>query len=209
MQSDSANMLSAAFHEAGHAVVSNTLECIPNYIEIHYCGDRNRWEGSYHHTLADRSNDGLTLLKKSAKVAVAGVLAQAKHMMEQRAGCQLTFSGDNDLVSWISLFSNETRSQSTPGKIIVRMKKYDNSGVEEDINGSLYSSADALGFKQCFDIIPSIRYEILINEVLALLDDGCRWNGVDRLARLLVGCAPVDDTDMRKLSHDEITSLLA
>lgn len=211
MRTDYAEMLPAAYHESGHAVVSNALGCVVQQIEIHFSVERNRWEGSYRHKLAQSYSfgDEIVLLPKSAKVAVAGVLAQAKYLMEQKTGCRLHFSSDNDLRAWFTLFSDKKRSETTPGVIRVRMRKDDGGCMEEEADGSLYSGRDAVGFIPCFDQIQGVSQETLISEVLALLDDAARWNAVDRLARRLVSCAPNGATEMRQLAQAEIATELA
>lgn len=200
----------AAIHEAAHAVVSNSLGCIVQHIEIHFSTERNRWEGSYKHKLAESYSfgDELVLLPKSAKVAIAGVLAQAKYLTEQKNECRLRFNSDNDLRAWFTLFSDRKRSEATPGIIRVKMQKDDGGCVEDEIDGSLYSGRDAAGFIQCFDQIHGISHETLISEVLAMLDDAARWDTVHRLARRLVSCPPEGATEMRQLSQAEIASEL-
>lgn len=211
METNDAETLAAAFHEAGHAVVSNALGCSVQQIEIHFSVERNRWEGSYRHKLAQSYSfgDEVVLLPKSAKVAIGGVLAQAKHLMEQKSGSPLRFSSDNDLRAWFSLFSEKKRSETAPGVIRVRMQKDDGGCFEEEIDGSLYSGRDAAGFIQCFDQIQGLSHEALISEVLALLDDQSRWNAVDRLARKLVGCTPDAANGQRQLTQADISSELA
>lgn len=211
MNAVSEDMLAAAIHEAAHAVVSNSLECIVQQIEIHFCTERNRWEGSYKHKLAESYSfgDELVLLPKSAKVAIAGVLAQAKFLSEQTHGCRLRFSSDNDLKAWFILFSDKKRSEASPGVIRVRMQKDDGGIVEDDFDGSLYSGRDAAGFIPCFDQIQGISHEALISEVLSLLDDPARWNAVDRIAKRLVSCPPAGNTEMHQLSQTELASELA
>lgn len=211
MRTDEAEMLAAAFHEAGHAVVSNALGCSVQHIEIHFSGERSRWEGSYRHKLAQSYScgDEVVLLPKSAKVAIGGVLAQAKHLMEQKSGCPLRFSSDNDLRAWFSLFSDKKRSETTPGVIRVRMQREDGGCVEEEVDGSLYSGRDTDGFVLCFDQVQGVSHEALISEVLALLDDPSRWNAVDRLARRLVGCTPDAANGQCQLTQADIASELA
>jgi hypothetical protein len=203
-------MLSAAFHEAAHAVVSYANGCVVQQIEIHFSDELNRWEGSYRHKLAESysSGDEPVLLPKSAKVAVAGVLAQAKHQFEQKNGCRLQFSSDNDLGDWIIFFADKKRTNTTPGVIRIKMRTDDGKIVEDEVDGSLYSGRDTAGFILCFEQIKIVPYEDLISEVLALLDNPARWNAVDRLARRLVECSPVGTNQLRQLSQAEIASEL-
>lgn len=213
MPMDNNLMLSAAFHEAGHAVISKALGCILIQIEIHYTEERRRWEGSYNHMLAGSHSifDEPILLQKSAKVAIAGILAQARFLIEQQANKSLRFCNHNDLGAWFAFFRDKSRTDTTPGYLKVSMSCENDAGLlmSEMIDGSLFSGSDSAGFNLCFDQVQGLSHDMMLSEVVTLLDDPRRWNAVDRLAKRLCGSTPTGPTQMRQLSQSEIVSELA
>ena len=92
---DNKNAYFAAVHESGHAVVSHALGCDVKSIEIHYSGERERWEGSYSHRLPGFFPTH-SVIKKGAIVAVAGILAQAKMIASKAAGQNVRFATNNN-----------------------------------------------------------------------------------------------------------------
>src|SRR4051794_19196627 len=73
--------IAAAYHEAGHAATSLRLGCAVKELALFWSKDRQRWEGKYHHLHVTATSffEEPIRLEKNSKVAVAGVLAQAKY----------------------------------------------------------------------------------------------------------------------------------
>lgn len=196
------NVLSAAHHEAGHAVVSHKLGCIINEIEIHFEDSRNRWEGTYRHRLANEAAifQIPQLLQKGAQVAVAGVLAQAKYDVAAEYDEDIHFDDANNLSEWFSFFRDKTRTEENPGSLTILFAfSKDGQRSQHEVDGRQFGGADCQAFNQCIDQVAGISPDDLITEVLVFLDDDDTWSLIDRLAVELSNSEPEDEKGGRRL----------
>jgi hypothetical protein len=203
---------SAAIHEAGHAVISHALGCIVTEIEIHYGTDRQRWEGSYRHMLAETFDffDTPFLRQKSAKVSVAGILAQAKYLASETVCQPIHFSKQNDIGAWVNLFRSRKQKDSLPGEIHVRftLSSIDGQDQAQVVDGSFFGGADAGPFIQCLEEVGDIQPVQLIAATIELLDREANWLAVLRLAEALRSLPTKGENYQRKMSRDIILPLL-
>ncbi len=203
---------SAAVHEAGHAVISHALGCIVTEIEIHYGTDRRRWEGSYRHKLAETFDffDIPLLHQKSAKVSVAGILAQAKYLASEAVRQPIHFSKENDIGAWVNLFRSRKQKDSLPGEIHIRFTPSNTEGQDQAqaVDGSFFGGADAGPFIRCLEEVGNVQPVQLIQATIELLDREANWQTVLNLAEALRLLPATDENQQRRMSRDIILPLL-
>lgn len=205
-------MRSAAIHEAGHAVISHALGCIVTEIEIHYGNDRQRWEGSYRHKLAETFDffDIPILHEKNAKVSVAGILAQAKYHASETVSQPISFSKKNDIAAWVNVFRSRKQKDSLPGELQVLFTLSNTEGKVEKqvVDGSFFGGADAGPFIRCLEEVGNVQPVQLIQATIELLDREANWQSVLRLAEALRSQPITGDDQRRHMSRDMIVPLL-
>ncbi|KAA0139168.1 hypothetical protein FYZ48_11040 [Gimesia chilikensis] len=204
-------MLSAAFHEAGHAIVAHKLGIEIQDIEIHFSEERNRWEGSFRP--ADdcgndfpSQNEDITMKRNGAKVAVAGMLVQSKHNAMTETNQDLRFSSNNKIADWYLFFQDTKRTDTDPGSIFVTYEFGDASSRTIEVDGSLFGKADRLSLLQYHAFENAESDTDFILEVIEEIDEFTTWKQIEKLASAL---CEVNEDGVRKLGKEDVLIIIA
>lgn len=171
--------LSAAFHEAGHCLVAHVLELPLEYCEVHYCVERQRWEGSFKviWPTAILPHEIMHLLKSNALISLAGFIAQtfhAVHVSNAKPEALVFF----DAQAIESFLRSNTRDETSPGCFLAW---YNNRLFQ--INGRVFSSVDSKALNKSLSQM-QLSVQDLLQEATEIIRGS--WEIVSRLAMALV-----------------------
>lgn len=206
--------MATAFHEAGHAYLNHVMGYKTEVLEIHFGTARNRWEGKLEKQKTDVKHlsvpDYIRHLRAIAKVAIAGVLAQAKHLGCISTQHRVIFSSANDIDAWFAFFRDRTRTPESPGLLTVIMMPEGGEGNEVcvPICGSYFGTADSRGFNDCFDRDAEVDHQDLIRETIRLLDDPTGWSRIETLAESLYRHPADAGNERQQMDQDAILAIL-
>ncbi|MFI4848410.1 MAG: hypothetical protein ACIAZJ_04895 [Gimesia chilikensis] len=202
-------MLSAAFHETGHAIVAHKLGIQVQHIEIHFNDERIRWEGSFrpdHGNGLLSQKEDVNMKRNRAKVAVAGILVQSKHKAMTETNQDLRFSSKNNIADWYLFFQDMERTDTDPGSIFITYEFSDGSARTFEVDGSLFGGADRQSLLQYSGLEEADRDTGFISEVIEEIDKVTTWKQIEKIAYAL---CELNEDGVRQLAKDDIMIIIA
>ena len=218
----SVNILHAARHEAGHAVVGLLKGCVPTTIHV-YQKD-GRWLGKcgfpevkicmqMKFSLRARLNSVDTRdAEKQIAASVAGALSQCRTIAEESFAGTARFLPEGNLDGFVDILLKENRQgeQVNAGTWEIGFE----SGGREVVgtmDGAWVSGADIGVVRAVVDSVIFCARQVVENsvrDVMRLLNDDTNWKAVKDLAHELIGQPLTGDPPTHLLEGDLLTKVI-
>lgn len=209
-------LLAAAHHEAGHVAVAHAIDCRVDGLEV-FWSDLGRWFGRSPVGLSKDKLDGLQammmmdkLSSTGAKVALAGMLAQAKFLALHQFGVGTRFDTKADLSELEVFLRDNKRTETSPGSAVISFVHGESvEGRTLDLSGFVFSTEDSKAFNYYLARVESVTPKALVIETMRMINDDLHWMRIEALVDLLLKQVPTGDDKRRFLTADQLLSALS
>jgi hypothetical protein len=199
MNRDRFKLLSAAYHEAGHATVAIANGIEFNWIAVFRGGiARQPWSGKFSSDLTGHRYDTSHL----AMVDIAGMISESRFTSIVQLGRSISFAGDaaSQLADQIAAIPDKR----DPKKKFVVPISFDRQTKPVRVSAFSLSGTDLRGFRSRTRLV---KPGVILSKVMTLLDNQSQWDIVERIAEALVAEAASGFDERRELTSAEISLL--
>ena len=210
------DLLAAAHHEAGHIAVAHALDGRVDGMEV-FWSNTGRWFGRSPTRLTKEDLDGFQMMlamnslsATGAKVALAGMLAQAKFLAAQQYDESVSFDISGPLDEIVAFLRDNKRTEESPGSVgLPLVSGRDGTKYCLEMAGFSFSTADSKAFNYYLARSGNDSPASLLTDTMRLVDGTTIWMRIRSLATRLLSQNPTGDDRKRSLSAEQLLDLLS